>query len=55
MDAGEMAQPPRALAALAEDPDSVLGAHMLAHNCNSSPSRSNTLFWPSLVPGMHIA
>lgn len=55
MDAGEMAQPSRVLAALAEDPGSVLRAHMLAHHCNSSPSRSNTFFWPSLSPGMHIA
>lgn len=32
MNAGEMAEPSRALAALAEYPGSVLRAHMLAHN-----------------------
>lgn len=45
----------KALAALAEDPDSTPRTHMAAHNAlNSSSKRSEALFYPPRVPGTHI-
>lgn len=44
---GEITKAWRALAALAEDPSSVPGSHMEAHDhCNSSSRWLNTSFWP---------
>lgn len=44
---GEMAQLLRPLVALAEDPSSVPGTHLVACNCLLTPHRgSGALFWP---------
>lgn len=43
LEAGVMARWLRALAALLEAPGSILSTHITLHNCNSSPSGSDTL------------
>lgn len=50
----EVIQSLRAPPALPEDPDSIPITHMEADTLYNSISRgSDTLFWPSWVPGMH--
>ncbi|EDL76976.1 rCG25076 [Rattus norvegicus] len=48
-----MAQQLRAPAALPEDPGSIPGTHMAAHNCNSGSRVSNTLIQTYETP-MHM-
>lgn len=54
---GEMAQQPKALAALPEDPSLIPRAHTVAHKttCDLSPKWSNTLFWPPWVHMLYTA
>lgn len=49
-----MAQWSRAMAAAAEDPESVPSTHKAAHKvCNSSSGGSEALLWPLKVPSTY--